>query len=227
MKKFRIPDQISASRALIAVTSMIIFQSLESFSSKCFAVIFWVLSLIADSLDGYVARRLHIQSENGALIDILADRITETCAWTVVIASLDHVFLVTAILIIAARNLLTDFAKVTIIVRGEKSIGGVPEMEGFQNTIVRDPRSRAGYNALKAVVIISLLLTIVARLELNLLQAVLLCLLACYSLLRASGSVVHCKFPMRLSRKQIPWSVRGLLCIDMLFLIIVIMRFLF
>lgn len=219
MRKLQLPDQISISRALIAVVSMVVFQASESFDARYFAITLWTLSLIADSLDGYIARRLRIQSENGARVDILSDRITEICAWMTIMASLDYVFLTIAVLIIAVRNLLTDYAKIAIIAQNRESIGGVPEMKNFQDIIVNDRRSKASYNILKAVVIISLLLTTMIHLEPNSVQVVLLSLLICYSLLRASGSVVHCKFPVHINRKQVPWSIRSLLCIDILFLI--------
>lgn len=222
MRKLQLPDQISISRALIAVASMTVFQASENFGVRYFAITSWTLSLIADSLDGYIARRLHVQSENGARVDILSDRITETCAWVTIIASLDYAFLIIAILIIAIRNLLTDYAKVVIMAQNRESIGGVPEMKNFQDVIVNNPRSKASYNILKAVAIISLLLTVTMHLEPNSVQVIFLGLLICYSLLRASGSVVHCKFPVRINHKQIPWSIRSLLCVDILFLIAIV-----
>lgn len=75
---FTIPNLITSYRLLV---SPLILYFIFSGNEKLFAI-FLIINLLSDILDGYVARRFHMESETGAKLDSFADNINYLLAFT-------------------------------------------------------------------------------------------------------------------------------------------------
>ena len=69
------PNLITLGRIALALVVMLIFEL--GFYWRLIAVLLTILVIYLDSLDGFVARKLHQASDFGALFDITGDRIVE------------------------------------------------------------------------------------------------------------------------------------------------------
>ncbi len=81
MKKndlFTIPNLITSYR-LLAVPFILYF--IFARNEKLFAV-FLIINLVSDIIDGYIARRFHMESETGAKLDSFADNFNYLLAFT-------------------------------------------------------------------------------------------------------------------------------------------------
>jgi cardiolipin synthase (CMP-forming) len=81
MKKndlFTIPNLITSYRLL---TFPLILYFIFAGNEKLFAV-FLIINLISDIIDGYIARRFHMESETGAKLDSFADNFNYLLAFT-------------------------------------------------------------------------------------------------------------------------------------------------
>lgn len=75
---FTIPNLITSFRILV---SPLILYFIFSGNEKLFAV-FLIINLLSDIIDGFVARRFHMESETGAKLDSFADNINYLLAFT-------------------------------------------------------------------------------------------------------------------------------------------------
>ena len=70
---------ITLTRVLLAMLTLVMFQM--GFYFRVAALPLMIIVFYMDSLDGYVARKLGIASDFGALFDITGDRIVEHVYW--------------------------------------------------------------------------------------------------------------------------------------------------
>jgi CDP-diacylglycerol--glycerol-3-phosphate 3-phosphatidyltransferase len=77
----RVPNILSASR--IGIAPVLLY--LAWFGHKNFFIIFLVISLLSDALDGFLARKFNAVTETGAKLDSIGDLATYSvlpfCAW--------------------------------------------------------------------------------------------------------------------------------------------------
>lgn len=90
---------ITLGRIILVFVVIILFQL--GFYSRLLAVVLTALVIYLDSLDGYVARKLGVASEFGALFDITGDRIVE------------HIYLI----FYSAMGILTFWVPIIFITR--------------------------------------------------------------------------------------------------------------
>lgn len=70
---------ITLIRIILAIVTLAMYQM--SFYMRAAALVLMIIVFYMDSLDGYVARKLGIASDFGALFDITGDRIVEHVYW--------------------------------------------------------------------------------------------------------------------------------------------------
>lgn len=70
---------ITLTRIVLAIITLVMFQM--SFYFRVAALLTTILVFYMDSLDGYIARKLGVASDFGALFDITGDRIVEHVYW--------------------------------------------------------------------------------------------------------------------------------------------------
>jgi CDP-diacylglycerol--glycerol-3-phosphate 3-phosphatidyltransferase len=70
---------ITLTRVMLAIVTLVMFQ--KDFYIRAAALLLMIIVFYMDSLDGYVARKLGIASDFGALFDITGDRIVEHVYW--------------------------------------------------------------------------------------------------------------------------------------------------
>ncbi|MEW6752939.1 MAG: CDP-alcohol phosphatidyltransferase family protein [Candidatus Latescibacterota bacterium] len=96
------------------------------------AVVLVAFVLYLDALDGYVARRLKIASDTGALFDILGDRIVEQVLWIYfAVAGMVSLWVP---LVVVARGLVTDNVRTVAFKSGHTAFG--------EKTMMRSPATR-------------------------------------------------------------------------------------
>jgi len=75
-----VPNMLSTLRVLM-VPLMLVFLLVESLENPLTALIIFSLASITDFLDGYIARKYHLITKIGKLIDPLADKILTAAAF--------------------------------------------------------------------------------------------------------------------------------------------------
>ncbi|MBN2414056.1 CDP-alcohol phosphatidyltransferase family protein [candidate division KSB1 bacterium] len=100
-----------------------------------------------DSLDGFLARRLHCASKLGSVLDVAGDRIVENVLW-VLLAYL-HVIPVWIPVIVLVRGFITDGFRSVALANGYTTFSMMKSRLGWW--LVASPLSRSGYAILKAV----------------------------------------------------------------------------
>lgn len=93
-----IPNQITISRVLL-IFVFVIFSGVDSVNPNCIrvsektayichilAIIIAVIAALTDLLDGYLARKMKVESDFGRLIDPLADKIFMLATFTMMVA---------------------------------------------------------------------------------------------------------------------------------------------
>ena len=70
---------ITLTRVILAIVTLAMYQM--GFYMRAAALVLMIIVFYMDSLDGYVARKLGIASDFGALFDITGDRIVEHVYW--------------------------------------------------------------------------------------------------------------------------------------------------
>ena len=115
------------------------------------ATLMVVFVIYLDSLDGYVARKLKITSNFGALFDITGDRIVENVFWIYFSAIGMISFWVPMIVI--ARGFLTDTVRAVAFREGKTPFGKKTMMKSkITRFLVASRFSRAFYGGLKLTV---------------------------------------------------------------------------
>jgi CDP-diacylglycerol--glycerol-3-phosphate 3-phosphatidyltransferase len=117
--------------------------------SRLLAAFLAVLVIVGDWLDGYLARRLHEQSQLGSVLDIAGDRILETVLW-IVLADLELVPVWIPIAV-TSRAILTDSIRNYLLQYGFTAFGKNTMMQSSVGKFLTgSPIMRTGYALLKA-----------------------------------------------------------------------------
>ena len=109
-----VPNMITAFR-IVLVPVFLVFLLVDSIQSFLWALIIFSLASITDFLDGYIARKYHLITKLGKLIDPLADKILTASAFValaylhlinpwIVIAIISREFIVSVFRAVAASE---------------------------------------------------------------------------------------------------------------------------
>lgn len=74
-----VPNLVTFGRIILAYVTLVLFQA--GFGLRVTALVLTLLVICLDSVDGYLARKLGVASDFGALFDITGDRIVEHVYW--------------------------------------------------------------------------------------------------------------------------------------------------
>jgi len=111
--------------------------------------------LYLDALDGYVARKLNVASDFGALFDIVGDRIVEAVLW-IYFAYAGMVSLWVPMIVIT-RGFLTDSVRTVEFQAGHTAFGEKTMMKSpFTRFLVASRFSRGLYGGMKAALFVYL-----------------------------------------------------------------------
>jgi CDP-diacylglycerol---glycerol-3-phosphate 3-phosphatidyltransferase len=117
--------------------------------SRLLAAFLAILVIVGDWLDGFLARKLHEQSQLGSVLDIAGDRILETVLW-IVLADLELVPVWIPI-VVTSRAILTDSIRNYLLQFGFTAFGKNTMMKsGIGKFLTGSPIMRTGYAVLKA-----------------------------------------------------------------------------
>ena len=68
----KIPNILSSIR-ILAAPAIVLVYCLGGKYARCYVAIIYIAAFLTDVLDGFAARRLHTESEQGAVLDSVAD----------------------------------------------------------------------------------------------------------------------------------------------------------
>jgi len=113
------------SLRILFILPIIYLTSLESFESNLLALLLFIIAGLTDYLDGYIARKTNTESQLGALLDLLADKLLVCIilVWLIALNN-DLVFIIPA-LIILSRELVISSVRQFIV---EKTGGNNTEV---------------------------------------------------------------------------------------------------
>ena len=140
---------ITLARIGLVFVAVLLYE--VGFYGQLLAFMLTILIIYMDALDGYVARKLGIASDLGALLDITGDRIVENVYWIYFTAIGMISFWVPMIVI--ARGFLTDSLRSIAFAEGKTAFGEKTMMRsGLTRLLVSSRFSRAVYGVSKAVI---------------------------------------------------------------------------
>ena len=120
---------------------------------KAIATVLVAITIYLDALDGYVARKLGVSSDIGALFDIVGDRIVEAVLW--IYFSATGLITFWAPLIIVTRGFLTDSVRTVAFGKGHTPFGEKTMMRSpVTRFLVSSRFSRGLYGGLKTVLFV-------------------------------------------------------------------------
>ena len=79
-KSYLVPNLVIVIRVILAFVAVALLGVASPWAAVA-AVVLTVVAIAMDGLDGYLARKLDLTSELGAVLDITADRIVEHIFW--------------------------------------------------------------------------------------------------------------------------------------------------
>jgi CDP-diacylglycerol--glycerol-3-phosphate 3-phosphatidyltransferase len=91
------------------------------FYQRISATILTIIVIYMDSLDGYIARKLNIASDFGALLDIAGDRIVESAYW--IFFAWQGLFSYWIPVIVVTRGFMTDLIRSAAFADGKTPFG--------------------------------------------------------------------------------------------------------
>lgn len=140
------PNQITFLRVALALVAAAFFEI--NWLTCLLAVVLTVVAVSLDAVDGYVARKRHMQSALGAKVDILGDRIVEN-VYLVYFASAGVIsFWIPVVFIM--RGMATDFVRALAAKLGRTGYGKNSLLEsGWGRALVASRFSRGLYGILK------------------------------------------------------------------------------
>ncbi|MEJ2205186.1 MAG: CDP-alcohol phosphatidyltransferase family protein [Gemmatimonadota bacterium] len=119
-RSYLVPNLVILVRVILAFVAVGLFL-VPSLAVAGTAVVLTVVVIAMDGLDGYLARRLDLTSELGAVLDITADRIVEHIFW-ISFAVLGKVGLWVP-LVVMTRSFLVDTARGMALAHGKTAFG--------------------------------------------------------------------------------------------------------
>lgn len=140
---------ITLARVALVFLAVLLFET--GFCGQLAGFVLTLVVIYMDSLDGYLARRLGIASDLGALLDITGDRIVENVYWIYFAAVGMISFWIPALVI--TRGFLTDSLRSLAFADGRTPFGERTMMRsGVTRLLVSSRLSRGVYGASKAVI---------------------------------------------------------------------------
>ncbi len=142
---------ITLGRIVLVFITLLMFTL--GFPFKVAATFLTILVLYLDSLDGYVARKLGVSSDFGALLDIAGDRVVENAFW-IFFAWLGLISFWVPIIIVT-RGFLTDLVRSVAFAKGKTPFGKKTHLRSAIARFLCASRfSRALYGVTKAIVFV-------------------------------------------------------------------------
>lgn len=115
-----LPNLVIVGRVVLAFLTVTLL-TISSTAAAVAAVVLTVVVIAMDGLDGYLARRLDLASDLGAVLDITADRIVEHIFW-ITFAVMGMVGLWVP-LVVMTRSFLVDTARGLALAHGKTAFG--------------------------------------------------------------------------------------------------------
>lgn len=141
---------ITIGRVVLAFIAIALF-SVKNFYFALCAVILTILVIYLDSLDGYIARKLGVASDFGALLDITGDRIVENIYW-IYFAGVGMISFWVPVIIIT-RSFMVDTVRSVAFAEGKTAFGKKTMMKSaLSKALTSSPASRTIYAVSKAFV---------------------------------------------------------------------------
>jgi CDP-diacylglycerol---glycerol-3-phosphate 3-phosphatidyltransferase len=145
---------ITIGRIVLVFFVIVLFQG--AFYYRLAAVVLTILVIYLDSLDGYVARKLGVASDFGALFDIAGDRIVEHI-FLIFYAAMDIVSFWVPVIFITRSFLVDTLRSVAFSREGRTPFGQKTMMKSSVSRFLTASRfSRAVYGGLKVVAFVLL-----------------------------------------------------------------------
>ncbi|GMV07717.1 MAG: hypothetical protein AMXMBFR53_39920 [Gemmatimonadota bacterium] len=136
-KSYLVPNLVIVTRVILAFVAVGLL-SVPSPWAAVTAVVLTVVVIAMDGLDGYLARKLDLASELGAVFDITADRIVEHIYW-IAFAVLGQVGLWVP-LVIMTRSFLVDAVRGMALAHGKTPFGSTTLQKSALNRFLTGSR---------------------------------------------------------------------------------------
>ena len=121
MKKFiTIPNIISFFRILLIPLFAIVYFKDEIENHYLWSFIIIVLSGLSDIVDGFIARKFHMVSDLGKVLDPIADKLTQAVVLLCIV--INHLVVLPMFVVLFIKELLTLFAAIHILTNGSKPL---------------------------------------------------------------------------------------------------------
>jgi len=159
-----LPNLISLIR--VALVFVVLWLFTVDFYTKFSATLLTIIVIYMDSLDGYVARKLGIASDFGALLDIAGDRIVEAAYW--IFFAWKGLFSFWIPVIVVTRGFLTDLIRSAAFSEGKTPFGEKTHLRSnIARFICASRFSRAVYGVAKVVAFVwmGIYMTVVAGVD--------------------------------------------------------------
>ena len=159
-----LPNLISLIRVALAFVVLWLFTL--GFYSRLVATVLTIIVIYMDSLDGYVARKLNIASDFGALLDIAGDRMVEAAYW--IFFAWQGLFSFWIPVIVVTRGFLTDLIRSAAFSEGKTPFGTKTHLRSkIARFICASRFSRAVYGVAKVVAFVwlGIYLTVLSGIE--------------------------------------------------------------
>jgi len=153
-ESYLIPNLVIGGRVALAFVAVGML-ALDSPGLAWGAVVLTVVVIAMDGLDGYLARRLGLASELGAVVDITADRIVEHIFW-IAFAVFGQVGLWVP-LVVMTRSFVVDAGRGLALAHGKTAFGDSTMMRSAVSRFLTGSRfMRTTYAAAKTVAFVLL-----------------------------------------------------------------------
>lgn len=108
------PDLLSISRIFLLIPILILFEFGYFYS----ALVIYITACITDFLDGFLARKLNKETQLGALLDLLADKIFVSILLIWATYNFDSVLILLSTFMIISRELTIGYLRMYFLQKG-------------------------------------------------------------------------------------------------------------
>jgi len=144
--KLNLANAITSFRIFLSFITVILLE-IENFYTLLVASFLIIFVILLDCLDGYVARKMGISTEFGALYDITGDRIVEYIFW--IYFSFVRITSFWYALIVITRGEIVNTLRAFALKKGKKPFE--IHQKPFTRFIVESPFMRTSYAILKSL----------------------------------------------------------------------------